>query len=220
MRWTTGGCSLRCWVRLFHAACIDKALQKYSGRVKVTRFDSLEATCAEAAKRIAEGRVIAWYRGRMEFGPRALGDRSIMADPGHPEMRDRINAMVKMREAFRPFAPACSLEQAHQWFEVKPGTELPYMITIVDVQPEHRASLPAITHVNGSARLQTVSKENNPAFHTLLKAVGKTTGREMVLNTSFNVKGQPIVNTPEEAIDTFLGTGIEFLFLEDRLVTR
>ena len=94
------------------------------------------------------------------------------------------------------------------------------MITIVDVRPEHRASLPAITHVNGSARLQTVSVEDNPDFHALLRAVGKTTGREMVLNTSFNVKGQPIVCTPEEAIDTFLGTGIEFLFLENCIVTR
>jgi carbamoyltransferase len=156
----------------------------------------------------------------MEYGPRALGNRSILADPGHPAMRDRINAMVKMREAFRPFAPACSEEQAHQWFNIAPGTQMPYMITVVDVRPEHQASLPAITHVNGSARLQTVSAKDNSDFHHLLKAVGRTTGREMVLNTSFNVKGQPIVNTPEEALDTFLGTGIEFLFLEDRLVTR
>ncbi len=200
--------------------CIEKALQKYTGRVHVRHFPSLEATCAEAARLIAEGRVVAWFRGRLEYGPRALGNRSILADPGHPAMRDRINAMVKMREAFRPFAPACSIEEAHKWFNVSPGTELPYMITVVDVRPEHRAALPAITHVNGSARLQTVSKKNNLPFHTLLQAVGKTTGREMVLNTSFNVKGQPIVNTPEEAIETFLGTGIEFLFLEDRLVSR
>ena len=97
---------------------------------------------------------------------------------------------------------------------------MPYMITVLDVRPEHRASLPAITHVNGSARLQTVSEKDNPDFHRLLQATGKTTGREMVLNTSFNVKGQPIVNTPEEAIETFLGTGIEFLFLENQIVAR
>jgi carbamoyltransferase len=200
--------------------CIEKAIQKYASRVAVTRFDSLDRTCAEAAKLIAEGRVIAWYRGRLEYGPRALGNRSILADPGHPAMRDRINAMVKMREAFRPFAPACSVEEAHRWFNVAPGTHMPYMITVVDVRPEHRASLPAITHVNGSARLQTVSEKDNPDFHRLLAAVGKTTGREMVLNTSFNVKGQPIVNTPEEAIETFLGTGIEFLFLENSLLAR
>ena len=199
---------------------IVEAIEKYSGRLQATHFDCLEQTCQEAAKLIADGRVVAWYRGRMEYGPRALGNRSIVADPGHPAMRDRINAMVKMREAFRPFAPACSIEQAHQWFNIAPGTQMPYMITVVDVRPEHRASLPAITHVNGSARLQTVSEQNNPHFHQLLKAVGRTTGREMVLNTSFNVKGQPIVNTPEEAIETFLGTGIEFLFLENHLVVR
>jgi carbamoyltransferase len=135
-------------------------------------------------------------------------------------MRDRINAMVKKREAFRPFAPACALEEAHRWFEVAPGTELPYMISVVGVRPEVRAALPAITHVNGSARLQTVSATDNPDFHTLLRAVGETTGRQMVLNTSFNVKGQPIVNTPDEAVQTFLGTGIEFLFMENFFVTR
>jgi carbamoyltransferase len=199
---------------------IAQAIAKYSSRIAVRQFDSPGPTCDEAAKLIAEGRVIAWYRSRMEYGPRALGNRSILADPGHPAMRDRINAMVKMREAFRPFAPACSIEQAHRWFNVAPGTQLPYMITVVDVRAEHRASLPAITHVNGSARLQTVSEQDNPDFHRLLKAVGRTTGREMVLNTSFNVKGQPIVNTPEEAIETFLGTGIEFLFLENQRVAH
>jgi len=125
-----------------------------------------------------------------------------------------------MREAFRPFAPACSVEQAHRWFNIAAGTQMPYMITVVDVRPEHRAALPAITHVNGTARLQTVSATDNPDFHRLLQEVGQTTGREMVLNTSFNVKGQPIVNTPEEAIETFLGTGIEFLFMENRKVAR
>jgi carbamoyltransferase len=201
-------------------AAIDRALEKFSDRIEVTRFSDLREACAEAARLIRDGRVVAWYRGRMEFGPRALGHRSILADPGHPEMRDRINAMVKMREAFRPFAPAVSAEQVHKWFDVSPGTELPYMIIIVDVRAEHRSSLPAITHVDGSARVQTVSKKDNLEFHVLLEEVGKATGREMVLNTSFNVKGQPIVNTPEEALDTFLGTGIEFLFLENALVRR
>lgn len=199
---------------------IDQAIAEFGDKIVVTRFNSLDDTCEEAARLIAAGRVIAWYRDRMEFGPRALGHRSILADPGHPEMRDRINAMVKMREAFRPFAPAVSLETAHQWFEIEPGTELPYMIIIVKVQEEHRESLPAITHVDGTARVQTVSAKDNADFHRLLQAVGRTTGREMVLNTSFNVKGQPIVNTPQEAIDTFLRTGIEYLFLENVLVQR
>jgi len=204
----------------FTSSDIDAALAHYRDRVQVERFGTLVEACAEAARLIGEGRVVAWYRGRMEFGPRALGHRSILADPGHPEMRDRINAMVKMREAFRPFAPAVSIEEVDRWFEVAPNTELPFMIMTVNVREEFRDRLPAITHVNGSARVQTVSARDNREFHELLRAVGKTTGREMVLNTSFNIKGQPIVNTPREAIDTFLGTGIEFLFLENQLVSR
>ena len=199
---------------------VEAVLADFAGRINVTRFGSLDEACVSAAGQIAEGRVLAWHRGRMEFGPRALGNRSILADPGHPEMRDRINAMVKKREAFRPFAPAVSAEQVHQWFDVAAGTELPYMIMIVDVKPEHRAALPAITHVNGSARVQTVSCKDNPEFHQLLKHVGQRTGREMVLNTSFNVKGQPMVNSPREAVETFLGTGIDALYLEHALVTR
>jgi len=201
-------------------ADIAKALGEYQAAIRVTPFSNLAAVSDEAAKRIAQGQVIAWHRGRMEFGPRALGNRSILADPSHPEMRDRINAMVKKREAFRPFAPAVSFEQAHIWFEMNPGTHLPYMITTVNVRDQHRRTLPAITHVNGSARVQTVSEKDNPDFHVLLKAIGKITGREMLLNTSFNVKGQPIVNTAREAIATFLGTGIQALFLENHLVMR
>lgn len=199
---------------------VEEALREFDSQIEIRSFESLADTCAQAAGLIADGRVIGWYRGRMEFGPRALGHRSILADPGHPEMRDRINAMVKMREAFRPFAPAVTVGEAGKWFDVPAGAEFPYMITTVTVRPEHRGHLPSITHVDGSARLQTVSASDNREFHALLEAVGKTTGREMVLNTSFNVKGQPMVNTPREAIETFLNTGIDFLFLEEILVAR
>lgn len=199
---------------------IERALAEYDGRVEATRLASLAQACEAAAKLIAEGEVIAWYRGRMEFGPRALGHRSILADPGRADMRDRVNALVKMREAFRPFAPAVTLEQVDRWFETRPGTELPYMTINLDVRPEHRAGLPAITHVNGSARVQTVSASDNGEFHTLLQAVGRHTGREMVLNTSFNVKGQAIVDTPSQALDTLLDTGITALFLENFLVYK
>lgn len=199
---------------------VEAALEKYQDRVETTAYISLEETCTAAATRIADGMVIAWHRGRMEFGPRALGNRSILADPSHPEMRDRVNQMVKKRESFRPFAPAVTIEEVDKWFEVDKGQELPYMTVIVPVRLDHRQELPAITHVNGSARVQTVSHQGNPDFHTLLQSVGKATGREMVLNTSFNVKGQPIVNTPEEAIETFLGTNIDCLFVENNLVIR
>lgn len=204
----------------YDRTAIEAALADFSGRVSVRRFDDFRGVAKAAAERIRDGEVLGWYRGRMEFGPRALGNRSILADPGRPEMRDRVNAMVKLREAFRPFAPAVSIEQADRWFDLAPGTELPYMIATVMVRPQYRAALPAITHVDGSARVQTVASEDNPEFHQLLREVGSVTGREMVLNTSFNVKGQPIVNTPREAIETFLGTGIDCLFLGDALVTR
>lgn len=199
---------------------IEQALSTLDDSVAVMRMPSLADACEATAQLIAAGEVVAWYRGRMEFGPRALGHRSILADPGRPDMRDRVNALVKMRESFRPFAPAVSAEQVDRWFEVPAGTLLPYMTVNVDVRPEHRAGLPAITHVDGSARVQTVSGDDNGEFHELLRAVGRHTGREMVLNTSFNVKGQAIVNTPIEAIETFLATGIQALCLENVLVRK
>ncbi|HYK17274.1 MAG TPA: carbamoyltransferase C-terminal domain-containing protein [Bryobacteraceae bacterium] len=199
---------------------VDDALKAFAGAIKVTRLGSIEESCERAAKMIAEGKVLAWHRGRMEYGPRALGNRSILADPSNPEMRDRVNAMVKKREAFRPFAPAVSIEQVDRWFDVAPMTSLPYMIATVNVREQYREMLPAITHVDGTARVQTVGADDNPAFHALLKAIGRETGREIVLNTSFNVKGQPIVNTPREAVETFLGTGIDCLFIEGNFVSR
>ena len=201
-------------------AARESALNAFADRIEITPLGSLNQSCNTAADLIAAGEVIAWYRERMEFGPRALGHRSILADPGRADMRDRVNALVKMREAFRPFAPAVTLEQAGRWFEIEDGLELPYMNVNVNVRPQFRSQLPATTHVDGSARIQTVSSRDNASFHALLGAVGRRTGREMVLNTSFNVKGQAIVNTPSEAIETFLGTGIEALFLEDVLVRK
>lgn len=199
---------------------IARAISDAGGQIGVRHFDNLEGTCHAAAKLIAGGAVLAWYRGRMEFGPRALGNRSILADPSHPEMRDRINSMIKKREAFRPFAPAVSVEQRNRWFDISAGQQLPHMTVVVDVRKEWQSQLPAVTHVDGSARVQTVSEEDNPAFHALLKAIGRITGREMVLNTSFNVKGQPMVNSPAEAISTFLNCGIDCLFLQDHIITR
>lgn len=199
---------------------IESALYRCNGRIKWQRFASREETFASAAKLIAEGRIIGWWRGRMEYGPHALGNRSILADPAGSAMQERIHALVKKRETFRAFSPACTVEEAHRWFEVEPGAEFPYMTCMVPVRAEVRGLLPAITAVDGTARLQTVSEKDNRDFHELLVAVGRTTGRQMVLNTGFNVNGQPIVNTPEEAIVAFLAAGIEHLFLEDFHATR
>ena len=199
---------------------VDSRLAEYADVIQVRAFDSVSDTCRVASDRLLRGEVVAWFRGRMEFGPRALGNRSILGDPGRPEMRDRINASVKKRESFRPFAPAVTIEQVHRWFDVSTGTALPYMVATVDVRSEHRESLPAVTHADGSARVQTVSAAENADFHALLVALGERTGREMVVNTSFNVKGQPIVNSPSEAVETFLDTDMDALFIENRLVTR
>jgi carbamoyltransferase len=163
----------------------------------------------------------------MEYGPCALGNRSILADPARPEMRERVNIAMKRSEAtvekngtLRPFASACAIEEAHRWFDIAPGAEFPYKTSTVTVRPEMRSLLPAITHVDGSTRLQTVTVEGNSDFHALLVAIGETTGRQMALNTSFDAKGQPIVNAPEEAIEAFLNSGIEDLFLENFHVRR
>jgi carbamoyltransferase len=204
----------------YSSADVDTAIAGAGERIRVRRFSTFEDTCKHAALLIAQGKVIAWYRGRMEFGPRALGHRSILADPSRPEMRDHINAAVKMREAFRPFAPAVIAEAADVYFDLRSGQTFPFMIFTVSVREEFRPSLRAVTHVDGSARLQTVSREDLPDFHMLLCCVGEATGRPIVLNTSFNVKGQPIVNTPSEAIETFLSTGVDFLFLEDNCIDR
>lgn len=204
----------------YSAGQLSSALATFADRVEVIGLESLGTTCERAAIDIAEGRVIAWYRGRMEFGARALGNRSIIADATDPAMRDRVNAMVKKREAFRPFAPAVSEDHAREWFDFDGGADLSYMTVIVDVRQEHRARLPAVTHVDGTARVQTVAAAANPDFHELITAVGRRTGVHMVLNTSFNVRGQPIVDTPEEAIATFLRTGIDALYLGNNRVTR
>jgi len=186
------------------------------------RYRDFDRLAGEAARRIAAGQILAWYQGRMEFGPRALGSRSILADPRAADMRDRINSLVKKREGFRPFAPAVIDEAAAQYFEMEKGDEDTYahMLYVTPVKPAYRSSLPAITHVDGSARAQTVSRRDNPRFWAVISEFGRLTGMPVVLNTSFNVRGQPIVCTPQEAIDTFVLAGLDALVIEDYLVTR
>jgi len=168
------------------------------------------------ASRLAEGQVIGWFNGRMEFGPRSLGARSILADPRNDGMRDRINAMVKKREGFRPFAPAVLAESAAEHFDLHHDS--PFMLeTCQVISPLH---LPAITHVDNSARVQTVSKETNASFYELLQYFNDQTGCPILLNTSFNIKGEPIVCSPEDAIKCFITTDIDALVLEDFLIER
>jgi carbamoyltransferase len=171
-----------------------------------------------AAKLLADGNVVGWFQGRMEFGPRALGNRSILADPRRVEMKEIVNAKIKHREPFRPFAPAALEERAAEFFEVDRPS--PYMLMVFKVRKDAGPLLPAITHVDGTARLQTVSREQNPRFYDLIASFDRLTGVPVVLNTSFNVRGEPIVCTPEEAYNTFTHTDMDYLFLGNACIAR
>jgi carbamoyltransferase len=166
--------------------------------------------------RLVEGKVIGWSHGRMEFGPRSLGGRSILADPRRPEMRDRINALVKMREAFRPFAPAVLESKAHEHFDLDHPS--PFMLETCQVISP--IDLSAITHIDGSARVQTVAHEANPRFAALLEEFDRRTGCPILLNTSFNMRGEPIVNTTVDAILCFVRSQIDVLVVEDFIIER
>ncbi len=178
------------------------------------------ALLSETAQRLAAGEIVGWFQGRMEFGPRSLGSRSILGNPTLSDMKDRINAKVKYRESFRPFAPSVPLEFASRYFEVPDGLESPFMLLVPPVRPAYRSVLPAITHEDGSARLQTVTRDQNEAFYELLQAFGHTTGVPVLLNTSFNIRGEPIVCTPLDAVQCWRKTGIDTLVLGNFVVTE
>lgn len=170
------------------------------------------------AQKIADGHVVGIFQGAMEFGPRALGFRSIVADPRDNRMKEKINAAVKYREPFRPFAPAVLKEKTKDFFDC--SSEAPYMIVNYSVHQDKMSIIPAVTHIDNSSRIQTVSKEDNPVFYQLIEEFGKLTGVPIVLNTSFNLRGYPIVNTPREAVETFCTGGIDFLLLERFILSK
>jgi len=165
------------------------------------------------AEQIAKGKIIGWFQGRMEYGPRALGNRSILADPRRKDMQEQLNRKVKRREGFRPFAPAVLEEQASEYFVLDRSS--PYMSFVVPLQEKYRGDFPAITHVDYSARVQTVSDRANPRFSALLKAFAKKTACPMLVNTSFNLRGEPIVASPADAYRCFMETEIDFLVIGD-----
>ena len=179
-----------------------------------------EELLERTAGMIADGKVVGWFQGRLEFGPRALGARSLLADPGNPKMKEIINAKVKFREAFRPFAPAVLKEHAHEYFEMPPGMDAPFMLLVPKVRKDKRKSLPAVTHQDGTGRVQTVTASDNGRYYRLIQAFGRKTGVPIVLNTSFNVRGEPIVCTPADAYRTFVNTGIDALVIGDFLITE
>jgi carbamoyltransferase len=169
-----------------------------------------EELVKRAAQTIADGKIVGWFHGRMEWGPRALGNRSILADPRKAEIKDILNAKVKRRESFRPFAPSILREEVAEWFET--DDDVPFMMQVFQIRPKYREMIPAVTHVDGTGRLQTVHKETNPRFHRLIEQFRDLTGIPLVLNTSFN-ENEPIVCFPEEALDCFLRTQMDLLVL-------
>jgi carbamoyltransferase len=223
---------------------------------QITSFLSERGVCGQqfsdefellehVAALLADGKVVGWFQGRMEFGPRSLGARSILGDPRSPAMQATMNLKIKFRESFRPFAPAVLLERASEWFDLKPPHESPYMLLVAPVLEnrrvavdaaglrtmEHdpdlrrrvnvvRSEIPAVTHVDFSARLQTVDLERNPRFYHLIEAFDRLTGCPVLVNTSFNVRGEPIVCTPDDAYRCFLATGMDVLVMENVVIVK
>ncbi|HIM25971.1 MAG TPA: hypothetical protein EYM29_10245, partial [Rhodospirillales bacterium] len=205
---------------------IEARLTKAGAKFNVLDDDAL---IEKTAKTISEGRAAGWFQGRMEFGPRALGNRSVLADPRSASMQKTLNLRVKYRESFRPFAPSVLREDVSDWFEI--DSDSPYMLMVADVAQNRRremsdaekalfgidklnvprSDIPAVTHVDYSARIQTVHADTNPRYHALIGKFKEITGCPVIVNTSFNVRGEPIVCTPEDAWRCFMGTEIEIL---------
>ena len=203
--------------------------------VRYQTFDDDESLCKAVAQRLADGKIVGWFQGRMEFGPRALGARSILGDPRKPEMQSVMNLKIKFRESFRPFAPSVLESQAHELFALDEGVESPYMLVVAGVRSFQRdgdaavgldklkhvhSDVPAVTHVDGSARIQTVNERRHGRYYQLLREFDRLTGCPAVVNTSFNVRGEPIVCTPEHAYRCFQATNIDVLAIERTIVNK
>ena len=172
------------------------------------------------SKQLIEGKLIGWFQGKMEFGQRALGHRSILADPRDPNMKDKINSAIKYRESFRPFAPAILENMASEYFEIPNGETVPFMEKVYMIKEDKRNLIPSVTHADGSGRIQSVSKKYNPIFYSLINSFYKETGVPVLLNTSFNINGEPIVCSPTDAIKTFFSCGLDILILGNYIVTK
>ena len=178
----------------------------------------MRSVALETAKLLADGKIVGWFQSRMEWGPRALGGRSILADPRKEEMKDIVNKWVKHREDFRPFAPSVLEEKCGEYFHCSHPS--PYMLFVYDVIDSKKGDLGAITHIDGTARVHTVSEKTNPLYYELIREFEKLTGIPVVLNTSFNIMGEPIVRTPSEAIRCFYATGMDCLVIGSYLLEK
>jgi carbamoyltransferase len=210
------------WGPAFDAADIEKLIAEHRSQIlaagcTVTDIPDEAALCRHTAAAIADGQVVGWFQGRMEWGPRALGNRSILCDPRRGDMKALLNAKIKRRESFRPFAPSVLEEAVPEWFEEDDA--VPFMMQVFQIREEKRKLIPAVTHVDGSGRLQTVSCATNPLYHHLIESFRTLTDIPMVLNTSFN-ENEPVVCKPQEALDCFLRTKMDLLVIGHKVISR
>jgi carbamoyltransferase len=204
----------------YSKAKILAAARTFSNAIDVDDAGSISAAADDAAAALCRDEIVAWFQGRMEYGPRALGNRSILANPTVPDIKERLNQIIKLREGFRPFAPAVNVEHARTYFDFVDSFTFDYMLATCQVKPDWRGRLPGVTHVDGSARMQTVARGNNPSFHDLIRRFGERSGIYCVINTSFNVRGQPMIVSPQVAIETFLKVRIDRLYLDSIRITK
>ncbi|MDA9162382.1 hypothetical protein N9N96_01875, partial [Candidatus Pelagibacter ubique] len=214
---------------------IEKELNSLGANFQTFEYEKL---IDETAEFLANEKAIGWFQGRMEFGPRALGARSILGDPRSNKMQKNLNLKVKYRESFRPFAPSVLKEDTNTWFDI--NLDSPYMLLVADINPNKkiemtseqeklfgieklnikRSEIPAVTHVDYSARIQTVTKNTNPRYYDLISNFKKKTGCPLIINTSFNVRGEPIVNTPTDAFNCFMGTELDYLVIGNCILDK
>jgi len=218
----TGRNNLR---KLVHDACgREYSPAEITGAIeKMQNADIVDTEnfIAETAELLSQGKIIGWFQGRSELGPRALGQRSILCDPRRPDAKEFLNSRVKHREAFRPFAPVILLEEVGNWFEcAAPEIESPFMLRVCHFKEDKKESVPAVVHVDGTGRLQTLTREANGRLYELVCKFHEKTGVPILVNTSFNVMGEPIVETPEDALRCFLSTGIDYCVMQDWLVRK
>jgi carbamoyltransferase len=197
----------------YSAEEVEAAVEDSEEDLAVGRFGTVDALLDRTADLLADQKVVGIYQGRMEWGPRALGNRSILADPRDGEMQDVVNQKIKFREGFRPFAPSVLADHAQEYFDIP--RESPYMLFVFDVHEDKREEIPAVTHVDGTSRIQTVQRADNPVYYDLIDTFREKTGTPVVLNTSLNRRGEPIVNTPQDATDCFLGTNMDYMCFPD-----
>lgn len=198
----------------------DEECLKSCRRYKLPDAEPVEDPASRAAGDLAAGRLVGWFQGRSEFGQRALGNRSILADPRKAETKEVVNAAVKFREGFRPFAPAILAERVADYFECPPNTSVPFMEKVLPFRQHRRTEVPAVVHVDGSGRLQTVAAGSGSRFRQLIESFADETGVPIVLNTSFNLNGEPVVNSPEDAIRTFYSCGLDVLYLGNVRISK